>query len=400
MLDHLLSALTALAANKIRSALTMLGVIIGVLAVTLLVSVGDGARAYLDDTLTSIGTNLLTVQPGRRETRGGFGPPMSNTQKPLTLDDVTALERQGTLLRGVSGTLMGGGAVRYAGRERNTMVFGVGPAFSDLRNMHVDVGTFIREEDVTSRRRVVVLGRTVVREIFGDENPLGKPVRIADGRFRVIGVMEAHGASFGFDMDDLVFIPVSSAADLFGQDHISQIVTAARSKDDVPQAMAEIDEVLARRRHGEIDFTVQSQDDLMSAFSTLTTGLTWALLAIASVSLVVGGIGIMNIMLVSVRERTREIGVRRALGATRADILWQFLIEAVALAALGGVVGLALGYGIIDVVHRTAPAVPLRFSPWIAMVAFGASFVVGVASGVVPARRAAMLDPVDALRYE
>ena len=400
MLDHLLSAITALAANKIRSFLTTLGVVIGVLAVTLLVSIGDGTRAYLDDTLTSIGTNLLTVQPGRRETRGGFGPPAGNAQKPLTMDDVAALERQGTLLRGVTGTISGAGAVRYAGRERNTLVFGVGPAFPDLRNMHVSVGSFIREEDVTSRRVVVVLGRTVVRELFGDENPLGKPIRIADGRFRVVGVMEAHGSSFGFDMDDLVFIPVSSATDLFGQENIAQIITAARNKEDVAKATAEIEEILSRRRHGDVDFTVQSQDDLMSAFSTLTTGMTWALLAIASISLVVGGIGIMNIMLVSVRERTREIGLRRAIGATRSDILWQFLIEAVVLAALGGLLGLGLGYGIIEIVHRTAPAIPLRFSAWIAMVAFGASFAVGVASGVVPARRAALLDPVDALRYE
>lgn len=400
MLEHLLSALTALRANKVRSALTMLGVIIGVLAVTLLVSVGDGARAYLDQTLTSIGTNLLTIQPGRRETRGGFGPPMSNVAKPLTMDDVSALERQSGLLRGVSATVMGGGTVRYMGRERDTMVFGVGPAFSDLRNMHVDVGTFVRDEDVTSRRRVAILGRTVVRELFGDENPLGKPIRVADGRFRVVGVMESHGTSFGFDMDDMVFIPVTTAEDLFAQDHVSQIITAARSKDDVPQALAEIDQILARRRNGEINFTVQSQDDLMSAFGTLTTGLTWALLAIASVSLVVGGIGIMNIMLVSVRERTREIGVRRALGATRSDILWQFLIEAVVLASAGGLLGMAMGLGIVTAMNRFVPEVPLRFSPWIAAVAFGAAFVVGVVSGVVPARRASRLDPVDALRYE
>jgi len=400
MLDHLLTALAALRANKVRSVLTMLGVIIGVLAVTLLVSVGDGARVYLDRTLTSIGTNLLTVQPGRRETRGGFGPPAGNVAKPLTMDDVRALQRQSGLLRGVTGTITGAGSVRYLARERDTLVFGVGPAFTDLRNMNVDVGSFVRDEDVTSRRRVVVLGRTIVKELFGDENPLGKPIRVADGRFRVVGVMETHGSSFGFDMDDMVFIPVTAAEDLFAQDHVTQIITAARSKDDVKQAMEEIDQILARRRNGQINFTVQSQDDLMSAFGTLTTGLTWALLAIASVSLVVGGIGIMNIMLVSVRERTREIGVRRALGATRSDILWQFLIEAVALAAVGGLVGLGLGFGIVALLNRLVPDLPLRLSAWIAAVAFGAAFVVGVVSGVVPARRAARLDPVDALRYE
>jgi putative ABC transport system permease protein len=336
MLDHFWSALTALAANKVRSSLTMLGVIIGVLAVALLVSVGDGARAYLDNTLSGIGTNILTIQPGKHETRGGFSPPVGNIAKPLTMDDVDALQRQATTLSAVSPIVNGGGTVRYLGRERDVAVFGVGPAFSDLRNMHVDVGSFIREDDLTSRRRVCVLGRTVVKELFGDENPLGKPIRIAEGRFRVIGVMEQKGTTFGFDMDDLVFVPATSALDLFGQDHLTQIMAASRNKDDVPLAMADIDATLARRRSGESSFTIQSMDDLLGAFSTLTTAMTLALLAIASVSLVVGGIGIMNIMLVSVRERTREIGVRRALGATRTDVLWQFLIEAVVLAALGG----------------------------------------------------------------
>ncbi len=400
MIDHLLSALQSLAANKVRAALTMLGVVIGVLAVALLVSVGDGARAYLDETLSSAGTNLLAVQPGRRETRGGFAPPQSGSTRPLTMDDARALERQTTLLRGVSPIVSGGGAVRFENRQRDTMVIGVGPAFSDLRNMHVDVGSFIREEDVDSRRRVVVLGRLVVKELFGDENPLGKPVRIADGRFRVVGILEHKGTSLGFDLDDLVFIPATTAQDLFGQESLTQIVTAARSKDEVTVAIDEIEETLARRRNGDKTFTVQSQDDLMNVFGTLTRAMTWALLAIASVSLVVGGIGIMNIMFVSVRERTREIGVRRALGATRLDVLLQFLIESLVLATAGGLVGLGLGLGVVRLVNAYAPSVPLRFSPWIAAIAFGAAFLVGVVSGVVPARRAARLDPVDALRYE
>ena len=399
MFDHFLSAITALRANKVRSSLTMLGVIIGVLAVALLVSVGDGARAYLDSTLSGIGSNLLTVQPGRRETRG-FGPPASNVVKPLTMDDVRALEKQTTTLRAVSPSVMGGGTVRYLGRERDVPVFGVGPAFSDLRGIHVDVGTFIRDEDMTSRRRVAILGRTVVREVFADESPLGKPIRIAEGRFRVVGVMESKGTMMGFDMDDVVYIPTTTAQDLFGLDHLNQITVAARSKDDVGPAIEDVTATLKRRRGGEETFTVQSMDDLIGAFSSLTTAMTLALLAIASVSLVVGGIGIMNIMLVSVRERTREIGVRRALGATRSDILWQFLIEAVMLAAVGGAVGLGLGTALVWAVNEYFPSVPLKLSPWIAMVAFGASFVVGVVSGVFPARNAAKLDPVEALRYE
>ncbi len=399
MFEHILSALLALRANKIRAALTMLGVVIGVLAVTLLVGVGDGARIFLDEQISGLGTNLLTVVPGRRETRG-FGPPAGNTARPLVMEDVYALERQASLLRGLSPIVMGGGAVRFSGRTRDTMIMGVGPTFGDLRNMHVDRGSFVRQEDVDARRRVCVLGRTVVREVFGDENPLGQTVRLADGRFRVVGVMEERGTSLGFDLNDLVFVPVTSAMDLFNQESITQILAAARSKEDAPAAMEELEQVLSRRRNGERTFTIQSQDDLLKTFGTLTAAMTLMLLAIASISLVVGGIGIMNIMLVSVRERTREIGVRRAVGATRADILWQFLLESVVISSAGGVVGLSLGATIVLLVKRFAPSVPVVLSPWIAAVAFGSSFVVGVFSGVVPARRAAELDPVDALRYE
>jgi putative ABC transport system permease protein len=350
--------------------------------------------------LSGLGTNLLVVLPGRRETLGGFGPPAGNVSRPLVMDDVYALERQGTLLRGVSAVAMGAGTVRFESRQRDTTVLGVSSAFAELRNMNVDVGTFVRAEDVDGRRRVAVVGRTVARELFGDDNPLGKPIRIADGRFRVVGILEKKGTSLGMDLDDLVFVPATAAQDLFNQENVQQIVTAARSKAEVAAAIQEVQDILVRRRNGEITFTIQSQDDLIGVFGTITTAMTAALLAIASISLVVGGIGIMNIMLVSVRERTREIGVRRALGATRQDILLQFLIEALVLATLGGLVGLGLGAGLIALVQKLAPDVPLKFSPWIGAVAFGASFVVGIVSGVMPARRAADLDPVDALRYE
>ncbi len=399
MFEHVLSALLALAANKVRAALTMLGVVIGVLAVTLLVGVGDGARIYLDEQINGLGTNLVTIVPGRRETRG-FGPPAGAVSRPLTMDDVRALEHQGTLLRGVSPVVVGGGTIRFQGRQRDTTVLGVGPAFGDLRNMHVDRGSFIRDEDVNAHRRVVVLGRTLVRELFGDENALGQPVRVADGRFRVVGVMEEKGRSLGFDLDDLAFIPATTAQDLFSLDQLSQLITATRSKEDAAAAGEEIEEILARRRNGERTFTIQSQDDLLKTFGTLTTAMTFMLLAIASISLIVGGIGIMNIMLVSVRERTREIGVRRAVGATKFDILWQFLLESVVISTVGGAIGLGIGAAIVALLKKFAPAVPVALSPWIAFIAFGSSFVVGVLSGVVPARRAAELDPVDALRYE
>jgi putative ABC transport system permease protein len=316
------------------------------------------------------------------------------------MDDVRALERQATLVTSVSPAVLGSGPVRYMGRTRDTLIFGVGASFDDLRNMHVDQGSFIRQEDVDARRRVVVLGRRVVRELFGDENPLGQPIRVADGRFRVVGVMEAKGTSLGFDLDDLVILPVTTAMDLTAQESLNQISASARSKAETQAAIEEIEEILARRRNGEKMFTIQSQDDLLQTFGSITTAMTWVLFAIASISLVVGGIGIMNIMLVSVRERTREIGVRRALGATRSDILLQFLLESVVISVLGGGLGLLLGVGLVAGARSVVPDVPVQLSPWIAAVAFGSSVAVGVISGVVPARRAARLDPVEALRYE
>ncbi len=400
MIEHVAFALQALLANKLRALLTMLGVIIGVLAITLLVSVGDGARRYIETTLSGIGTNLLSVVPGRTETRGSFGAPNNSVSRPLTMDDVHILQRQGTLLRGVSAVVQGNGAIRYGSRQRDTPVFGVGPEFSDLRGMHVSVGSFVREEDLQSRRRVAVIGQTVVRELFGHENALGQSIRVAGGRFRVIGLMEEKGRSLGFDLDDLVFIPATTAQDLFSLEVLSGITTAARDKQDVQNAIDQIEELLARRRNGEKTFTVQSQEDLLKTFGSVTSAMTAVLLAIASVSLVVGGIGIMNIMLVSVQERTREIGVRRAIGATRRNVLTQFLVESLVIATAGGAVGLALGAAIVLGVRTYAPSLPVQLSPWIAVVAFSSSFVVGVISGVIPARRASRLNPVDALRYE
>jgi len=398
-LELLLTALDTLRANKARAVLRTLGVIIGVLSVILLVSLGEGARSYLGDTFAGLGSNLLQVQPGRRETKG-FGGPSLGTVYKITREDEHMLARRATTADGVAGVVTGGGTVRYLNRRRDTLVLGVGSRFIEIRQMNVAQGRFFTDEDIESRRRFVVLGRTVLQELFGDENALGKVIKVADGEFRVIGIMEHKGQTLGFDLDDIVFIPETTGLDLFALDGLSHILVRARDKISVDPAIDEITDLLRRRHNDQVDFTIISQDDMLSTVNGIMNTFSMVLVAIASISLVVGGIGIANIMLVSVRERTREIGVRRAVGAKKRHVLMQFLLESVVISLLGGLIGLGLGALIIMVGRLLLPGLPVRLSFDIVLIAVGFSGMVGVLSGVVPAQRAASLDPVEALRYE
>lgn len=398
-LELLLTALDTLRANKVRAVLTTLGVIIGVLSVILLVSLGEGARSYLGDTFAGMGSNLLQVQPGRRETKG-FGGPALGTVYKITREDEQMLARRATTIDGVAGVVTGGGTVRILNRRRDTLVLGVGSRFIEIRQMNVAQGRFFTDEDIESRRRFVVLGRTVLKELFGDENALGKSIKVADGEFRVIGLMEHKGQTLGFDLDDIVFIPVTTAMDLFALDGLSHILVRARDKISVDPAIEELTDLLRRRHNDQVDFTIISQDDMLSTVNGIMNTFSMVLVAIASISLVVGGIGIANIMLVSVRERTREIGVRRAVGAKKRHVLIQFLLESVVISLLGGLIGLGLGALIILLGRLLLPGLPVRLSFDIVLIAVGFSGLVGILSGVVPAQRAASLDPVEALRYE
>jgi len=400
VLELVLTALDTIRASKIRAFLTTLGVVIGVFAIILLVALGEGARTYLADTFASLGSNVIQVLPGKRETQGMGQVPLSGTAHKLTREDEEALRRRAYTVDGLTGIVNGGGQVRNGARRRDTYIFGVGDRFAEIRNFKIDQGRFFTDDDVASHRRYVVLGRVLQTELFGEENPLGKLVKVADSEFRVIGLMEHKGQSLGFDLDDLVMIPETTALDLFALDGFNNIMARARDKADMSAAIADITEVLRRRHNDQIDFTVVSQDDLIGTFNAIMATFSMVLLAIASIALIVGGIGIANIMLVSVRERTREIGVRRAVGATRGNILWQFLVESVVIALLGGLIGLALGALVIFSVRAAVPGLPVRLSGWIIATAIGFSAAVGVVSGVVPARRAANLDPVEALRYE
>ncbi len=399
LLELVRVALEATAANGARSLLTTLGVVIGVASVVVLVSLGDGVRSFLGEQFAGLGADLIVVQPGHTET-SGFGPPLENVQRPLTIADSKVLAQRVPSVVGFSADLVGGGTVSYLNRSRDVMVAGVGERFWEVRGMRVEIGHPFSADDEAARRRYAILGHTVVHELFADENPLGKTIQISGAPFLVVGVTAPKGRMLGFDLDDLAFVPVTATEDLFNRDFVTEILAKARSHEDVGTAVAQITDVLERRHAGHQDFTVHTQQDLMGTFNRIADTMASVVLAIASISLVVGGIGIMNIMLVSVNERTREIGVRRAVGARRSDILAQFLIESVVVSLIGGIIGLLLGAAVVLVAGLVLPSLPARLSLWIVLLAFGFSAAVGVLSGVLPARRAASLDPVDALRYE
>ncbi|MBI5495593.1 MAG: ABC transporter permease [Deltaproteobacteria bacterium] len=398
VLDHVAMALEAIRAHPLRSFLNMLGVIIGVLSVVLLVSVADGLRGHLADTFQILGSNLIEVRPGRSERTNA--PPPLNSPRKLTYEDAQALVRRAHQLEALSPIIYGGASIRFRDRRRDVQVTGAGPQHLDLRNIRLGVGRFFSREDMDAAHKVAVIGVRVVQELFGDEDPLGLTLYVADVPFRVVGVIEPKGQTFGFDWDDVVYLPVTAAQELFNLDAITQIICRSRDRTNPQPAIDEIRAILTERHAYQEDFTARSQDDLLATFNGIADTLTLVLLAIASISLVVGGIGIMNIMLVSVKERTREIGIRRAMGARRTDILLQFLVESVVISTLGGALGLGGGAGIIGAVTRWVPDLPLHLSWWVVAVALGFSALVGILSGVVPARSAAAVDVVDALRYE
>jgi len=389
--------------NKMRTLLTMLGVIIGVGAVSVLAAVGTGARSQIESQIRNLGTNLIVITPGST-TQGGVSQGAQSFNR-LTLEDVRALEEQAYLLAAVSpiiasrGQIVGGAGNWVASAE------GVDHDYAIIRDWPLARGTFFQEEDVRGNGRVVVLGNTVAQALFPYEDPVGAQIRIRDVPFTVIGVLAPKGQTAeGRDLDDVVLLPYTTAQiRLSGRQFIPQILAATHSPQDIPAAQAEIRAIL-RDLHGlapnEADvFQVRNQSELTEAASETARIMTLLLSAIAGISLLVGGIGIMNIMLVSVTERTREIGLRLALGARGSDVLTQFLVEAVVMSLAGGVVGIALGFTGSEVV-RALTGWNTMISPEIVFLALGFAAAVGVFFGFYPARRAAALDPIEALRYE
>ncbi len=399
ILETVAVAFQSLSVNKVRSALTMLGVIIGVLSVVLLVALGEGARKYVRDEFAGLGSNILIVTPGKTETTGMM-PPMAESIQKLTFADSEAIKKRARGVKDTTPIVFGASFVKYRQRRRNTTVIGTTGSFPEVRNIYVDIGSFLTDDDVRASRRVVAIGRTVKTELFGSANPLGELINVGGTKFRVIGIMEKKGVSLGFDIDDLVFIPVKNAQQLFNTDALFEILVAAENKDSLELAEAETRAILKKRHNNVEDFTVQSQAAMLSSFETIMKALTFMLGGIAGISLVVGGIGIMNIMLVSVSERIREVGIRKAVGAKDRHILVQFLVESVALSTTGGVVGIALASLGAIAARKAFPVLPTHLTMWSTALAFGFSFLVGVFFGVYPARKAAKADPVEALRYE
>jgi putative ABC transport system permease protein len=398
-------ALGALRANKLRSMLTMLGIVIGVGAVIAMIALGNGAQQQVNDRIKALGTTLLTVQPGQQRMGGGFASEADRA--PLTMKDALALEERGTNLAAVQPQMSRNFQVQFRNRNTNVRVLGTSSNYLEVRNYRMEYGRMFTPAEDNSKQRVAVLGPAVLTnlEITSPEAIIGEPIRIRGIQFIVVGVLASKGSGTGFgNPDEQLLIPLQTARyRIFGNDRLNEIGVLAKNEEGIPLAMADIQKILRRehklRANRPDNFQIRNQSDFLTNLAETTEVFTLLLAGIAAVSLLVGGIGIMNIMLVSVTERTREIGVRKALGATRWNILFQFLIEAVVLCLLGGAIGVALGTGGAEFLNRTFNWTT-KVAPQSIGLAFGFSAAVGLVFGVWPARRAARLDPILALRYE
>jgi putative ABC transport system permease protein len=397
-------ALAALRANALRSVLTTLGIIIGVAAVIAVVSIVQGLQFMITKELQGVGATYMEVRAdlGRRD------PGMVARQVKLTWDDGKAIRDKVRGIRLITPVLAGQAQVKHGDRKyKPGAVYGVNQDYQEVANAAVDRGRFFSRIDLDNRRNVIVLGQKVVDELALGPDPVGKEVYIGSYPATVIGVMEKKGQGMGDNLDDRAFVPFAAAVSLFGRNagDVVQLRLQARSTEDVERVRDGITDLLRQRHHlaedQPDDFKVRIQDEILKTVSSILGGVTAVVGGIVGVALLVGGIGIMNIMLVSVTERTREIGVRKAMGARRQDVLVQFLIEAVTLSLVGGCLGLAAGYGLGTLVARLLPDWPPAHVPlWAVGLAFGFSALVGIFFGIYPAGKASRLDPIDALRYE
>ena len=400
--ESFLMAWASLIANKMRSILTMLGIIIGVAAVIALVSIGNGVKQDIQNSISSLGSNLLMVMPGAPRTPGVR--PSAGSMKSLKVSDYEAIAKLDGV-KAASPMTNGSYVVIYQNKNWTTSVSGVNANYLDVNNWSMKSGRFLSDKNIQNRERVAVVGKTVVKNLFGDEDPVGAEIRVKNIPFRIIGVLNSKGSgAMGNDQDDMVIIPYTTAMErVEGVDYLRMIYVVGKDENGIDRLQSDIENLL-RVRHGIKDtnlddFNIQNMNSIMETMEETTGTLTLFLGAVAAISLVVGGIGIMNIMLVSVTERTREIGVRKALGATYSVIVTQFLIEAVVISLMGGIIGIILGIGSSKLIGMASGMSTVISIPTIVM-SFAFSMAIGLIFGIYPARKAAKLNRIDALHYE
>lgn len=403
--ELILECFSTLTVNKMRTGLAILGIVIGIGSVISLISLGQASQKMIENQIQSLGSNLLTVMPGGQQSggvRGAQGGAMT-----LTLDDAQAIQTSAsiTTVKSVSPEYSKRAQVIYGRNNTNTQILGIYPTYAEIKKVTLASGVFITERDVINMSKVAVLGPQVVTDLFGEgANPIGKMIRTSNQSLKVIGVTAAKGGSGFNNQDDMIYIPLSTAQkQLFGVSHVSTISIEAKSADVMTDAQNEVGYLLLARHKlndpTQADFSIMSQTDIMNTASSITGTFTTLLSGIAAISLLVGGIGIMNIMLVTVTERTREIGLRKALGAKQKTVIMQFLFEAIILTLTGGIIGMVVGI-IISYILSNTMSLPFTIS-WPAIVlAMGVSGVIGVIFGWYPARKASKLQPIEALRYE
>ncbi len=403
--DLISESYSALTVNKVRTGLTMLGIVIGIGSVIAMVSVGQGAKNSIEASIQSIGSNLILISPGSTRGLGALVSSGRGSSQTLTLEDGHALDKQISFGHTTEMETSTRGQLIAKGKNTNTRVIGTIASYTTVRSLEIDTGAFISDEQDRTSAKVVVLGPTTRDDLFGvGSEAIGQTVRINGNTFRVIGITKSKGGSGFLNQDDVAFIPLTTAQHyLVGGSYLTTIAVQAASSDDMPSIQDEVNSILLQRHHIndalQADFTVQNQADIVATASTITGTFTTLLAAIASISLLVGGIGIMNMMLTTVTERTREIGLRKAIGAKRADISSQFLIEAVMLTFAGGALGVVLGWGISAVVSKFA-GIAANVTISSVLLAFGVSAGIGIVFGYYPARRASLLNPIEALRFE
>ena len=394
--DVIQFAFHAMQGYRTRTYLMLLAMAIGVASVILLTSLGEGARLYVTQQFSSLGTNLLIVLPGRSETTGGMPPMMGETPRDLTLQDVQALQRS-RHVKQLAPIVVGAAPVSYQQLEREVMIMGSTSSLFYVRGLKLSRGQFLPELEITRASPVCVLGHTLYKELFGNVSPIGKWVRVSEYRCRVIGVMEEEGMSLGMDMGEVLIMPAASAQTLFNVNSVFRVLVEAQSQQVMDKLKQDVIEIISARHDGEDDITVLSQDALLSTFDRILTALTYSLGGIAAISLLVAGIMIMNVMLVAAAQRTAEIGLLKALGAPRKQIIILFLTESACLSLVGAMLGLIIGLAGNWVLQLYFPDFPFQAPDWALWAAVGVALCTGIIFGLLPARHAANLDPVLAL---